>query len=166
MWNVKNGTRLLLEKSKRGFFVCNSTIFPQETDKYFFLLLQSNIVVTGVPTKDYRLPSEWVQEYTTVVNVASFKNVDEESLLKIKGVVYVPMVGKVTVAMLERNLVRLFEQFHVKGHPRIRDGDDRKVAVGVGGPLWYGQHPVQWYTAAAVTVLLAMELLYRHHSSR
>ena len=57
---------------------------------------KSNVVVTGVPTKAYRLPTEWIQPNTTVVNVASFKNVDEEALLKIEGVTYVPMVGKVT----------------------------------------------------------------------
>ena len=51
------------------------------------------MVVTGVPTKDYRLPTDWIQENTTVLNVASFKNVDEEALLKIPGVVYVPLVG-------------------------------------------------------------------------
>ena len=108
-------------------------------------------MVTGVPTKNYRLPSEWVQENTTVVNVSSFKNVDQESLLKIPGVVYVPMVGKVTVAMLERNLVRLFEQFHKQGHPEIKD----EAVVD------FQLHPIHWYTAAAVTALLAMELLFR-----
>jgi hypothetical protein len=107
--------------------------------------------VTGVPTKDYRLPTEWVQENTTVVNVSSFKNVDQDALLKIPGVVYVPMVGKVTVAMLERNLVRLFEQFHKQGHPSSKD----EMAVD------YKLHPIHWYTAAAVTALLAMELLFR-----
>ena len=70
------------------------------------------MVVTGVPTKAYRLPTEWIQPNTTVVNVASFKNVDEDKLLQIPGVVYVPMVGKVTVAMLERNLMRLYDNFH------------------------------------------------------
>jgi len=112
---------------------------------------KSNIVVTGVPAKNYRLPSEWVQENTTVVNVSSFKNVDEATLLKIPGVVYVPMVGKVTVAMLERNLVRLFEQFHKQGHPETQEQVvvDTKV------------HPIHWYTAAAVTALLAFEFL-RH----
>ena len=57
---------------------------------------QSNIVVTGVPTKNYRLPSEWIQPNTTVVNVASFKNVNEDEILQIEGVQYIPMVGKVT----------------------------------------------------------------------
>lgn len=105
--------------------------------------------MTGVPTKAYRLPSEWVQPNTTVVNVSSFKNVDEESLLKIPGVVYVPLVGKVTVAMLERNLVRLFENFH---HP------NRGIAAQQEAPPKYGA-VLQWYTAAAVTALLAFEML-------
>jgi methylenetetrahydrofolate dehydrogenase (NAD+) len=49
-------------------------------------LIQSSIVVTGVPTKSYRLPSKWIKPYTTVVNVASFKNVDEDEILQIEGV--------------------------------------------------------------------------------
>jgi methylenetetrahydrofolate dehydrogenase (NAD+) len=48
--------------------------------------VQSSIVVTGVPTKSYRLPSNWIQENTTVVNVASFKNVNEDEILQIPGV--------------------------------------------------------------------------------
>jgi methylenetetrahydrofolate dehydrogenase (NAD+) len=47
---------------------------------------KSSVVVTGVPSKNYRLPPvEWIQPNTTVVNVALFKNVEEESLLKIPG---------------------------------------------------------------------------------
>ena len=57
---------------------------------------QSTVVVTGVPTKSYRLPSEWIQPNTTVVNVASFKNVNADEILQIEGVQYIPMVGKVT----------------------------------------------------------------------
>jgi methylenetetrahydrofolate dehydrogenase (NAD+) len=57
---------------------------------------QSTVVITGVPTKNYRLPSEWIKPNTTVVNVASFKNVNEDEILQIEGVQYIPMVGKVT----------------------------------------------------------------------
>lgn len=101
---------------------------------------QSDIVVTGVPVKSYRLPTEWIQPKTTVVNVSSFKNVDEDLLLKIPGVLYVPQVGKVTVAMLERNLMRLHEQFH--------DARPKQEKV----------HAIHMYTAAAVTLLLALHL--------
>lgn len=61
--------------------------------------------------------------------------------------------------MLERNLVRLFEQFHIKGHPQQQQL--LQMAPTDDSPKWWGQHPVQWYTAAAVTVLVAMEVLYR-----
>ncbi|TMW65542.1 hypothetical protein Poli38472_008184 [Pythium oligandrum] len=75
---------------------------------------KSRVIITGVPVKDYKLPLEWVSENTVVINVASFKNVDEAALLQIPGVQYVPLVGKVTVAMLQRNLLRLYENFHMK----------------------------------------------------
>ena len=115
-------------------------------------IFQSSVVVTGVPTKSYRLPTEWIQPNSTVVNVASFKNVDEESLLEVPGVVYVPMVGKVTVAMLERNLMRLFDQFH---HPH------RKIKVPTIEPQpWYG-HPLHLYTAVTVTLLLINQILIK-----
>lgn len=108
---------------------------------------KSSVVVTGVPTKAYRLPTEWIKPNTTVVNVSSFKNVDEESLLKVPGVLYVPLVGKVTVAMLERNLVRLYEQFHDPEHK-----EPQKTSRA-----WYGL-AVNFYTAAAVTLLLALQI--------
>jgi methylenetetrahydrofolate dehydrogenase (NAD+) len=116
---------------------------------------QSHIVVTGVPTKAYRLVTEWIQPNTTVVNVASFKNVDEDELLRIPGVVYVPQVGKVTVAMLERNLVRLFENFHMSHHLLRKDTPSKDVER-----VWYG-NALQLYTAAAVTALLAVQLLWK-----
>ncbi|GKY94883.1 hypothetical protein MPSEU_000453200 [Mayamaea pseudoterrestris] len=120
---------------------------PEETPES--CVRKSSVVVTGVPTKNYRLPTEWIQPGTTVVNVASFKNVDEEELLKIPGVVYVPLVGKVTVAMLERNLMRLFDQFH---HPNSVNRERREEEA------WYG-HALNLYTAIAVSALLALHIL-------
>lgn len=105
--------------------------------------------MTGVPTKAYRLPTEWIQPHATVVNVASYKNVDEDELLKIPGVVYISMVGKVTVAMLERNLVRLFEQFH---HPNKKWKMEKPESTP-----WYG-HPLNLYNALAVTLLLVYQV--------
>ena len=111
---------------------------------------QSSIVVTGVPTKAYRLPSEWIQPNSAVVNVASFKNVDEESLLKIPGVVYVPMVGKVTVAMLERNLMRLYDQFHNPDNVKDRNGVGPIGSNNISLAL-------QAYTAVVSTAILYMQ---------
>jgi len=75
---------------------------------------QADVIVTGVPTKSYQLPTAWVRPGATVINVSTFKNVDEAALLEVPGVTYVPLVGKVTVAMLERNILRLYENFHTK----------------------------------------------------
>lgn len=116
---------------------------------------KSNIVITGVPTKNYRLPTEWIQKHTTVVNVASFKNVNEDEILQIDGVQYIPMVGKVTVAMLERNLMRLFYNFH---HPDRQYEDKNKASLEAQRSApWYG-NAVQIYTAVAATALLGMIL--------
>jgi len=117
---------------------------------------KSSIVVTGVPTKNYKLPTEWVNPNTTVVNVASFKNVDEEALLKIPGVVYVPLVGKVTVAMLERNLMRLHEQFHA---PRLcpMKATSNNSSMESGNSIWNSR--LQAYSAAVLTAILALQLL-------
>ena len=94
------------------------------------------------------------------MNVASFKNVDEESLLKVEGVQYVSMVGKVTVAMLERNLMRLYENFH---HPdrrlkimNVSTNGEEESASEVIKP-WYG-NALQVYTAVVATGILAMLL--------
>jgi len=138
---------------------------------------QSSVVITGVPTKEYRLPTHWIQENTIVINVASYKNVDENELLQIPGVIYVPLVGKVTVAMLERNLMRLYKQFH---HPAIRYSETNvKLLEQQGGVVvtastvrggerekarrgWLSLDglgtPLQLYTAFAVTVLIVLEM--------
>jgi hypothetical protein len=71
----------------------------------------SQIVVLGVPTKAYQLNPACIQPNTLILNVSSFKNVDPAALESIPGVKFCAAVGKVTVAMLERNLMRLYENF-------------------------------------------------------
>lgn len=73
-------------------------------------LAQSSVVVTGVPSPDFALPSRAIAEGTTVVNVAEFLNVDEETLLERPNVKLIPHVGKVTVAALEQNLIQLHKR--------------------------------------------------------
>lgn len=76
---------------------------------------EADIVVLGVPTDKYKMDSSWIKEGAVVINVASHKNIDEKELLSTRpGVRYVGQVGKVTVAMLERNLLRLHQQFHTE----------------------------------------------------
>ncbi|KAJ3228079.1 hypothetical protein HK099_006704 [Clydaea vesicula] len=69
-------------------------------------LAKSDVVITGVPSQDYKLDSSLLKEGVIAVNFSSFKNFNDD--IKKKASIYVPSVGKVTVAMLERNLLRLY----------------------------------------------------------
>jgi len=135
---------------------------------------KSSILITGVPQKAYRLPTEWVQPGTTVVNVASFKNIDVDELMKIPDITYVPSVGKVTVAMLERNLVRLFKNFHhphrrikaltedeqLRSKKKLDEFNEITKSSEIEIKQWYAS-PLHLYTAAVVTILLAMQVAKR-----
>ena len=69
---------------------------------------QSSVVVTAVPNEAFQLDVTAIADYTTVVNVSEYNNVDPTALLEQKrGIRYIPSVGKVTVAALEHNLIRL-----------------------------------------------------------
>ena len=81
---------------------------------------KSTIVVTGVPaTSAFSLPTEWIQPGTTLVNVSESPCVQEEALSE--SITYVPKVGKVTVAALEENLVRLHERHQKKQKQECSD---------------------------------------------
>merc|ERR1719446_1099600 len=97
-----------------GVFLMKRGKIVDVDEKQEDIVKKSKIIVTGVPTKDYKLPTDWVQPGTVVINVSHFKNVDEEALLQVPGVKYVPLVGKVTVGMLERNLIRVIKQFQMQ----------------------------------------------------
>mmetsp|Transcript_362 Transcript_362/g.591 ORF Transcript_362/g.591 Transcript_362/m.591 type:complete len:171 (-) Transcript_362:100-612(-) len=73
----------------------------------------SSVIVTAVPLDTYRIPSDWIQPYSIVLNVASEPNVEEEEVRKIEGVTYVPHIGKVTVSVLEHNLMLLHKRYFV-----------------------------------------------------
>lgn len=65
----------------------------------------ADIIITGVPSESYKVPTEYVRDGAICINFSSFKNFDED--IKTKSSLYVPMTGKVTIAMLLRNMLRL-----------------------------------------------------------
>ncbi|PKY15297.1 NAD(P)-binding protein [Rhizophagus irregularis] len=67
----------------------------------------SDVVVTGVPTPSYKVPTDLLRDGVVAINFSAFKNFNEN--IKEKASIYVPAVGKVTIAMLERNLLRLYD---------------------------------------------------------
>lgn len=87
-------------------------VVPEEGVTQESAVRDADIVVLGVPSDKFKLDPSWVKEGAVVLNVASHKNIDEKLLLATRpGVKYVAQVGKVTVAMLERNLLRLYQNF-------------------------------------------------------
>ncbi|KAI9275912.1 hypothetical protein BDA99DRAFT_431481, partial [Phascolomyces articulosus] len=69
------------------------------------VVAQSDVVITGVPSPNYKLPTKLLRDGVVAINFSSSKNFEDD--VKTKASIFVPSVGKVTVAMLERNLLRL-----------------------------------------------------------
>lgn len=65
----------------------------------------ADVIITGVPSATYKFPKQYVKDGAIVVNFSSEKNFNPD--VKERASLYVPMVGKVTIAMLLRNLLRL-----------------------------------------------------------
>ena len=74
---------------------------------------QSSAVITGVPSHTFRVPTEWISENATLINVATESNFEEEEVANLPSVTYVPHVGRVTVAALEHNLCMLHQNYHI-----------------------------------------------------
>ncbi|TQV99710.1 hypothetical protein V2A60_005156 [Cordyceps javanica] len=77
-------------------------------------LPMSDVVIGGVPVESFKVPTELIREGAVCINFSSFKNFDGPAI-KEKASIYVPSVGKVTIAILLRNLVRLIANRPPKG---------------------------------------------------
>ncbi|GBB99438.1 hypothetical protein RclHR1_03520018 [Rhizophagus clarus] len=74
------------------------------------ILPVSDVVVTGVPTPSYKVPTGSLRDGVIAINFSAFKNFEDN--IKEKASIYVPAIGKVTIAMLERNLLRLYDYYN------------------------------------------------------
>lgn len=72
-------------------------------------LNSSDVVIGGVPSKNYKIDSSMLKEGVVAVNFSTFKNFNDD--IKEKASIYVPSVGKVTVSCLQRNLLRLYDYY-------------------------------------------------------
>lgn len=70
-------------------------------------LSQSDVVVSAVPSASYKVKTEWLKDGCICLNVAADKNF--EANVREKASLYLPTIGKVTIMMLLRNLLRLQE---------------------------------------------------------
>ena len=78
--------------------------------------LLSHVVILGVPSKEYKLSTSCIEKNTLVINVSSFNNIEPMELKSIQGVNFVSKIGKLTILMLERNLLRLYNNYHLKNY--------------------------------------------------
>ncbi|KAI9223689.1 hypothetical protein BC828DRAFT_344712 [Blastocladiella britannica] len=74
-------------------------------------LRAADVVITGVPSEGYKVDCSLLKAGVVAVNFSSAKNFEAADIKK-RAALYVPSVGKVTVAMLQRNLVRLYLYQH------------------------------------------------------
>jgi len=92
----------------------------------------SDVVISGVPTESYKVPTELIRDGAACINFSSYKNFDGPAV-KEKAAFYVPSVGKVTIAILLRNLVRLIANRPPKDTPNQKEiAQDRKEAFVEG----------------------------------
>jgi len=68
-------------------------------------LALSDVVISAVPSAEYKVKTQWLKEGCIAVNVAADKNFEKD--VRDKASIYIPAVGKVTILMLLRNLIRL-----------------------------------------------------------
>lgn len=73
-------------------------------------LRKSHIVVSGVPSASFQVPTECLMPGVVCCNFAPQCNFDKAGVDAIGTLC--PAIGKVTIAMLQRNLVRLYDNFH------------------------------------------------------
>ncbi len=64
----------------------------------------SDVVIAGVPAEKFKVPTDLIREGAVCINFSSYRNFDGAGV-KEKASIYVPSVGKVTIAILLRNLV-------------------------------------------------------------
>jgi len=65
----------------------------------------SDVVVSAVPSATYKVKTQWLKDGCVCLNVAADKNFEND--VRDKASLYIPAVGKVTILMLLRNLLRL-----------------------------------------------------------
>ncbi|CAF9922549.1 MAG: NAD-dependent 5,10-methylenetetrahydrafolate dehydrogenase [Gomphillus americanus] len=67
----------------------------------------SDVVISGVPGDAYKVPVELLREGAVCINISSEKNFNPD--VKEKASIYIPAIGKVTIVVLLRNLLRIVQ---------------------------------------------------------
>ncbi|KAE9409814.1 NAD(P)-binding protein [Gymnopus androsaceus JB14] len=87
-------------------------------------LAVADVVVSAVPNANYKIPTAWLKDGCVCVNVAAEKNFEKD--VRDKASLYIPAVGKVTILMLLRNLLRL-QQYKSQTATPLSDPEEESV---------------------------------------
>jgi len=66
----------------------------------------SDVIISGVPSEAFKVPTDLIRDGAVCINFSSHRNFDGPGVRE-RASIYVPSVGKVTITVLLRNLVRL-----------------------------------------------------------
>ncbi|KAI9658535.1 MAG: hypothetical protein M1829_006761 [Trizodia sp. TS-e1964] len=75
----------------------------------------SDVVISGVPSSDYKIDTSLLREGAVCINFSSEKDPPQNfgPEVKEKASIYVPAIGKVTIVVLLRNLLRIVQNRHI-----------------------------------------------------
>lgn len=77
-------------------------------------LSEADVIITGVPTREFKLVSaSEIKEGAVCLNFSTLKNFNKDIMGKASH--FVPRVGPMTIAMVMRNTLRLYQNFHSSG---------------------------------------------------
>ncbi|KAK5088453.1 Methylenetetrahydrofolate dehydrogenase [NAD(+)] [Lithohypha guttulata] len=83
-----------------------------------------DVVITGVPGEKYKFDVSLLREGAVCINFSSEKNFPPE--VKQRASIYVPAIGKVTIAVLLRNLLRITQNRMLQEDGNSTSGDKQK----------------------------------------
>jgi methylenetetrahydrofolate dehydrogenase (NADP+)/methenyltetrahydrofolate cyclohydrolase len=83
----------------------------EETVSRAAALAESDVVITGVPSHDFPpIRAAELKAGAVAINFSTAKNMDDDVIDRAS--LFVPRVGPITVAMLLRNTLRLYDNYH------------------------------------------------------
>ncbi|KAL9616488.1 MAG: hypothetical protein Q9160_008656 [Pyrenula sp. 1 TL-2023] len=92
-----------------------------------------DVVVTGVPGENFKFPCRLLREGAVCVNFSTEKNFGPE--VKEKASIYVPAIGKVTIVVLLRNLLRIVQNAKASIHQTVNESDKNiESTIGMATP--------------------------------
>ncbi|GAA5923775.1 methylenetetrahydrofolate dehydrogenase (NAD(+)) [Sporobolomyces koalae] len=98
------------EEEEGGRAANKPSFHPYHTVKKIDISLEeclklSDVVIGGVPAKSYKIPTAQLKEGVVAINFSESKNFEAD--VKDKASIYCPGIGKATIVLLQRNLLRL-----------------------------------------------------------